>query len=346
VIFGGVATANFGEGYQDVVAASGTGWNILDGRTGESILPYGPLSGVDVDWDGDQANLAMQNTPLVTPDPSGDGLDIVLAGTYASHDDSRGFVAVYQVTSAPSSVGTGAWPMFHHDQQHTGSASQPSLSCRGCVPDDEPSGYWLSASDGGVFAYGAPYAGSMGAKHLHRPIVGMASTPDGRGYWLVASDGGIFAFGDAGFYGSMGGKVLARPVVGMASGPDDHGYWLVASDGGVFSFGDVVFHGSMGGRHIAAPVVSIEAIPGAGGYWEIAADGGIFAFDAPYYGSMGGRRLVAAVVGAAVPEPGIGGGYWESAKDGGVFAFGQAPFRGSAGGLRLSAPVVAMAQQS
>ncbi len=391
VIYGGVATADFGEeyqghGYQDVVAASGTGWNILDGRTGESILPNGPLSGVGVDWDGDVAQLAMQNTPLITPDPSG-GLDIVLAGTYAASGESRGFVAVYQVTSAPSSVGEGAWPMFHHDQQHTGSATQPALSCRGCVPD-APQGYWLAGSDGGVFAYGAPYAGSMGGKHLHAPIVGMAPTPDGRGYWLVASDGGIFAFGDAGFYGSMGnrhlaapvvgmaptpdgrgywlvasdggifafgdaefhgsmgGKVLARPVVGMAPGPDDHGYWLVASDGGVFSFGDVVFHGSMGGRRLAAPVVSIEAIPGSGGYWEIAADGGIFAFDAPYYGSMGGRRLVAPVVGAAVPDPLVGGGYWEGARDGGVFSFGKAPFSGSAGALKLAAPIVAIAQQS
>ena len=33
---------------------------------------------------------------------------------------------------------------------------------------------------------------------LNKPVVGMASTPDGAGYWLVAADGGIFAFGDAG----------------------------------------------------------------------------------------------------------------------------------------------------
>jgi len=59
-------------------------------------------------------------------------------------------------------------------------------------------GYWFVASDGGVFAYGdAGFFGSMGAKHLNEPIVGMASTPDDGGYWLVASDGGIFAFGDA-----------------------------------------------------------------------------------------------------------------------------------------------------
>ena len=66
-------------------------------------------------------------------------------------------------------------------------------------------GYWLVASDGGVFAFGdARFYGSTGSIRLNRPVVGMAATPDGGGYWLVASDGGVFAFGDARFYGSTG----------------------------------------------------------------------------------------------------------------------------------------------
>ncbi len=94
------------------------------------------------------------------------------------------------------------------------------------TPDGQ--GYWLVASDGGVFAFGdAGFYGSMGGRSLAAPIVGISSTPDGRGYWLVASDGGLFAFGDAGFYGSMAGHVLARKVVGLASTPDGHGYWEV-----------------------------------------------------------------------------------------------------------------------
>ena len=36
-------------------------------------------------------------------------------------------------------------------------------------------GYWLVASDGGVFAYGdAGFYGSTGALTLNKPIVGMA----------------------------------------------------------------------------------------------------------------------------------------------------------------------------
>ncbi len=66
-------------------------------------------------------------------------------------------------------------------------------------------GYWLVASDGGVFSYGdATFYGSTGAIHLNKPIVGMAASPTGRGYWLVASDGGIFSYGDAQFHGSSG----------------------------------------------------------------------------------------------------------------------------------------------
>ena len=68
----------------------------------------------------------------------------------------------------------------------------------GMAPTPDGGGYWLVASDGGIFNYGdAAFYGSTGAIHLNRPIVGMAATADGRGYWLVASDGGIFSYGDA-----------------------------------------------------------------------------------------------------------------------------------------------------
>ena len=70
------------------------------------------------------------------------------------------------------------------------------------------------ASDGGMFSFGdAHFYGSMGGKPLNKPIVGMATTPDGGGYWELATDGGIFAFGDATFVGSMGGSPLNLPVV-------------------------------------------------------------------------------------------------------------------------------------
>jgi hypothetical protein len=64
-------------------------------------------------------------------------------------------------------------------------------------------GYWLVASDGGVFNYGGvPFEGSTGGVRLNAPISAMAATSSGAGYWLVGSDNGIFTFGDARFFGS------------------------------------------------------------------------------------------------------------------------------------------------
>ena len=192
------------------------------------------------------------------------------------------------------------------------------------TPAPTEPGYWMVASDGGIFTFGdANFWGSAGALPLVRPIVGMAATPDRQGYWLVASDGGVFSYGDAGFYGSTGAIRLNQPIVGMAPTPDGHGYWLVAADGGVFAFGDAGFAGSTGGMHLNAPVVGIDAGPDDNGYRLVASDGGIFAFgSAPFSGSAGSIHLTRPIVGEAT-VPGTGGsGYWLVASDGGIFAFG------------------------
>ncbi|HET7488196.1 MAG TPA: hypothetical protein VFJ85_09725 [Acidimicrobiales bacterium] len=197
-------------------------------------------------------------------------------------------------------------------------------------------GYWLVASDGGIFAYGdAAFQGSTGAMTLNRPIVGMAATRSGNGYWLVASDGGIFAFGDAAFFGSTGNIRLNQPIVGMAATPSGAGYWLVASDGGIFAFGDAGFHGSTGAIVLNQPVVGMAALPSGAGYWMVAADGGVFAFNAPTYGSMGGRCLPGKVVGISTSRQ--GGGYRLAGSDGLVYAFpggASYAFESDAGGCR------------
>jgi len=36
------------------------------------------------------------------------------------------------------------------------------------------SGYQEVASDGGLFAFNAPFQGSMGGQHLNQPVVGLA----------------------------------------------------------------------------------------------------------------------------------------------------------------------------
>ncbi len=346
-ITGGVATADLGNGYQDVIAATGLGWYVIDGKTGNIY----PANGLNVTWPGQTAaNLSMSNSPLVVADPSGDGVDVIVAGTYygGGGDNTQGFIAAYQVTGGPNSVGSGAWPQFHHDPQLTGSTITPASTTIVCNPKVPPctiEGYWMDASDGGIFTYGtAGFAGSMGGRHLAKPIVGMAATTNDEGYWMVASDGGIFSFGDAQFSGSMGGKHLNAPIVGMAAAPGG-GYWLVASDGGIFSFGPAAhFYGSMGGRHLNAPIVGIAAAPDGQGYWMVASDGGIFSFGpgAHFEGSMGGRHLNRPIVGMASSPT---GGYRMVAGDGGIFSFG-AKFYGSTGNLTLNKPVVGIASTS
>jgi hypothetical protein len=199
------------------------------------------------------------------------------------------------------------------------------------TPDGQ--GYWLVASDGGVFSFGdASFFGSAGALPLQGPIVAMATTPDGRGYWLAALDGGVFSFGDAAFYGSMGATTLNQPIVGMAATPDGKGYWLVAADGGIFAFGDAAFYGSTGGITLAEPITAMAASPDGKGYWLVAADGGIFTFgDARFFGSWASEDLPDPVVGI-VPSL-DGGGYTVATANGVVLAMGDGQ---TYGGLTLS----------
>ena len=217
-------------------------------------------------------------------------------------------------------------------------------------------GYWLVASDGGVFTFGdATFYGSTGALHLVAPIVGMASTPTGRGYWLVASDGGVFRFGDAAFFGSAGAQRHA-PTVAVVPTKAGDGYWLVDEDGSIWSFGaapgvlgpsglrivdatratdrglwlvtasgviaptgDASQLGDLRGKPLNRPVVGLASTPTRRGYWLVASDGGIFSFgDAVFYGSTGAIRLNQPIVGMA-PSPGTG--YWFVASDGGIFTF-------------------------
>jgi subtilase family serine protease len=183
-----------------------------------------------------------------------------------------------------------------------------------------PNGSVLAADVRSLSSGDGAYYGSMGGTHLHAPIVGMASTPDGAGYWLVASDGGVFSFGDARFHGSMGGIQLHAPIVGMAATPDGQGYWLVASDGGIFSFGNAAFHGSTGNRTLDKPIVGMASTSDGAGYWLVASDGGVFSFgNAAFDGSMGSAHLNAPIAGmASSPND---HGYWLVASDGGIFSF-------------------------
>ena len=111
-------------------------------------------------------------------------------------------------------------------------------------------GYWLVASDGGIFNFGdAAFYGSTGGSPLNKPIVGMAATPR-QGLLARRLRQGHLQLGNASFYGSTGGA-LNKPIVGMAATPSGRD-WLVASDRGIFNYGDASFDGSRVGRRSAS----------------------------------------------------------------------------------------------
>jgi len=113
-------------------------------------------------------------------------------------------------------------------------------------PAEFGSGYWFTASDGGVFAFGsAGFQGSTGGLPLAAPVVGMAAAPSRAGYWLAAEDGGVFAF-NAPFYGSGRQLHLLSPIVGLAASPGDAGARLTDAAGA--PKGSVSFAETAGGR--------------------------------------------------------------------------------------------------
>jgi IPT/TIG domain len=200
--------------------------------------------------------------------------------------------------------------------------TEKPISGMAFTPDGR--GYWITAQDGGVFAFGdAGFYGSMGGQPLNRPVVGIAPTPSGHGYWLVGADGGIFTFGDAGFYGGMAGKPLNRPMSGIAATNDGGGYWLVAQDGGIFTFGDAHFQGSWC-CHGSTTVVGIAANTTLDGYWLAENDGQVAAMGNACCGSGApvGNQIVSIT---ATPT---GNGYWLFATDGGVYTYGDASWQG------------------
>ncbi|MGI8793488.1 MAG: FG-GAP repeat domain-containing protein, partial [Acidimicrobiales bacterium] len=308
-----------GDGKTDVVVGYGAGMHVLNGANGADIATLQARVGGQVhqnaaalgEWGG-QRSVAVVGFDPGTPGPFHQSY----VGRFAA-GGSAGMV----------------WPYHQKNATKTGADPIPPLKC------DPGFGYWLTAADGGVFAFGAPFHGSTGNIRLNQAIVGMTAKPDQSGYWFVAQDGGIFAFGMAGFFGSMGGTPLNKPIVGMAATPDGGGYWLVASDGGIFAFGNADFHGSTGAMALNKPIIGMAATPRGTGYWLVASDGGVFAFKAPFYGSTGAMALNQPIVG--VQRTFTGNGYSFVARDGGMFAFGDAQFCGSMGGRALNQPIVA-----
>jgi hypothetical protein len=78
-------------------------------------------------------------------------------------------------------------------------------------------GYWLVVADGGIFAFGAPFRGSLGNTPLNQPITGMVRYGDG--YLMVDTNGASYNFSSLPFSGSPSEQPPNAPVVAVAAVP-------------------------------------------------------------------------------------------------------------------------------
>ena len=169
----------------------------------------------------------------------------------------------------------------------------------GMVASHDQGGYFMVASDGGVFAFGdAKFAGSC-------PSIGgcagaaVAVIPDasGNGYWLITSTGNVYAFGDAPYFGAPG----RGNVTSAVSTPGGKGYWILLSDGEVFGYGDAANLGSPSSANFSDPnaATAIFATSDGGGYWVSSALGEVFSYgDAPSDGGMSATHLNGSIIAA------------------------------------------------
>ena len=170
----------------------------------------------------------------------------------------------------------------------------------GMVPSSDGGGYFMVASDGGVFAFGdARFEGSCpGMGGCSGAAVAVVPDASGNGYWLVTQSGSVYAFGDASFYGAPGNQ--GSPVTSAVRTADGGGYWVLLANGAVYAYGDAVGRGgpagAVGGFN---PASAIFSDADGGGYWVASAAGSVFPYgDAPNDGSMAGNHLNGSIIAA------------------------------------------------
>ncbi len=163
-------------------------------------------------------------------------------------------------------------------------------------------GYFLVASDGGVFAFGdAQFAGSCpGIGGCAGSAVAVVPDATGLGYWVVTNTGHVYSFGDAQYYGGPGPQ--GPPITSAAAtegGTGGHGYYVLDASGQVFNYGDAPALGSLppGATSALDPATAIIVTDDNTGYWVVTALGKVYPFgDAPPEGDMSGTPLNAPIV--------------------------------------------------
>ncbi len=171
----------------------------------------------------------------------------------------------------------------------------------GMVPSTSGAGYFMLASDGGVFTFGdAQFEGSCpGIGGCSGAGVGVAPDASGHGYWLVTATGRVYTFGDAPYFGAPGTQ--SSPITSIVRTPDGGGYWVLDANGSVFGYGDALYYGAVpaGAAGGVDPASAIFTTSDGGGYWITTALGKVYAFgDAPNDGDMSATHLNGVIIAA------------------------------------------------
>jgi hypothetical protein len=188
--------------------------------------------------------------------------------------------------------------------QPAGSGRPRSLNAPivGMVPSSDGGGYFMVASDGGVFAFGdARFEGSCpGIGGCRGAAVAVVPDATGNGYWVITSTGAVYPFGDATDYGQPGQQ--SSSITSAAATSNGRGYWILDGAGQVFPFGNAAALGGMAAGSAGGfdPASAIFATSDGGGYWVVTALGKVSAFgDAPGDGDMSGTHLNGPIVAAS-----------------------------------------------
>ncbi len=172
----------------------------------------------------------------------------------------------------------------------------------GMVPSTDGGGYFMVASDGGVFAFGdARFEGSCpGIGGCSGAAVAVVPDASGNGYWVMTSTGSVYTFGDAANYGQPGPQGSA--ITSAVATPNGDGYWILDAAGQVFPFGDAAGMGSLapGSAGGLDPASAVFATSDGEGYWVVTALGKVANFgDAPDDGDMSGTHLNGPIIAAS-----------------------------------------------
>ncbi len=184
----------------------------------------------------------------------------------------------------------------------SGAGKQLNAPIVGMVPSADGRGYFMVASDGGVFAFGdARFEGScVSIGGCSGAAVGVVPDVTGNGYLLVTATGHIYVFGDDREDGEPG-PPHNEVVTSVARTFDGDGYWILFANGAVDAFGDALpLGGPSGVTGGFNPATAVFGTSDASGYWVASAVGAVYAFGgAPDYGSMSGQHLNAPIIAAA-----------------------------------------------